>query len=200
MKTPSSFFANFAIVLLFAAAIAWRLAVAFSGAVWTMGNFAPLAAIALCGAIYFPKRLALILPLAMLFVSDLVLNAHYHAALINIEMAGHLAALAMVGGIGLMLRERPRAGLIFGGSVASSVIFYLVTNVVSWISNPVYAKNGAGLAQALWTGVPGWPPTWMFFRNTLVSDLLFTGLFLLCHAATRERSATFPLENAVPSR
>jgi len=28
-------------------------------------------------------------------------------------------------------------------------------------------------------GRPEFPPTWMFFRNTLVSDLLFTGLFAL---------------------
>jgi hypothetical protein len=26
-------------------------------------------------------------------------------------------------------------------------------------------------------GLPGFPPTLLFFRNSLVSDLLFTGLF-----------------------
>ena len=43
-------------------------------------------------------------------------------------------------------------------------------------------KNFAGLIQALTVGLPQYSatPTWMFFRNSLVSDLLFTGLFVLC--------------------
>jgi hypothetical protein len=31
--------------------------------------------------------------------------------------------------------------------------------------------------QALTVGTPGWPHTWEFFRNTLLSGGLFTGLF-----------------------
>jgi hypothetical protein len=27
------------------------------------------------------------------------------------------------------------------------------------------------------SGVPGWPPIWTFFKNTLLSGGLFTGLF-----------------------
>jgi len=41
-----------------------------------------------------------------------------------------------------------------------------------------------GWIQALTVGVPGWDPTWMFYRNTLVSDLIFTALFYICHTVT----------------
>ena len=35
----------------------------------------------------------------------------------------------------------------------------------------------AGWLAAMTTGIPGWPPPWMFLRNTLLSGGLFTGLF-----------------------
>jgi hypothetical protein len=50
------------------------------------------------------------------------------------------------------------------------------------LSDPGYVKSFAGLVQALTVGLPQYSatPTWMFFRNSVVSDLLFTGLFVLC--------------------
>ena len=60
----------------------------------------------------------------------------------------------------------------------------MLTNTSSWLTGPGYAHTFAGWLQALTTGLPGYPPTWMFFRSTLLSDLLFTTLFVLCMAAT----------------
>ena len=45
---------------------------------------------------------------------------------------------------------------------------------------PRYAKTGAGWLQALTSGLPGYPSTLLFFRNTAASDLLFTLLFAAC--------------------
>ena len=42
-----------------------------------------------------------------------------------------------------------------------------------------YAKTLAGWWQAMTVGHPEFPPTLLFFRNTLASDLLFTGIFVL---------------------
>jgi hypothetical protein len=74
---------------------------------------------------------------------------------------------------------------VLSASVCGSFLFYVVTNTASWFGEPAYAKTVAGWLQALTTGQPGYEPTWMFFRSTLVSDLLFTGLFVVCMAATR---------------
>ena len=57
-----------------------------------------------------------------------------------------------------------------------ALLFYIVTNTGAWLSLP-YAKTLAGWIQAITTGLPGYPPTWQFFRNTLLSGGLFTGLF-----------------------
>jgi hypothetical protein len=77
-------------------------------------------------------------------------------------------------------------------SIAGSLIFYVVTNFVSWLFDPGYVKNSTGLVQALTVGLPAYSstPTWIFFRNTILSDLFFTVLFVACmnFARNSERS------------
>ena len=70
------------------------------------------------------------------------------------------------------LRLGTFAALLFANALA----FYLVTNVVCWAIEPAYPGGFGGLVQALTTGLPGYPPTWMFFRNSLASDFLFAAL------------------------
>jgi uncharacterized protein DUF6580 len=172
-------------LILILAAVAYRIAAAFlihSGHALWLSNFAPLAAIALCGAAYFPAKFKFAVPLGALFVSDLVLNYIYSAPLIQLQMLGHYLALAIVGLIGLALQNRASLKTLLPASIVGSTIFYLLTNLFSWLSDPGYAKNFAGLIQALTVGLPQYSatPTWMFFRNTLLSDLFFTLLFVVC--------------------
>lgn len=155
-----------------------------------ISNFSPLASIVLCGTVVFPKRIALIIPLAVLLISDWILNTFvYHESLWTMEIFPRYVAFAMVGGMALWIRkqQKSRAPMLFGGAVAGAVIFYLVTNTASWIGNAAYAQNFAGWLQALTWGEPGFSPTWIFFRNSLVSDLLFTVLFLVCIPMSRRQ-------------
>jgi Family of unknown function (DUF6580) len=155
-------------------------------------NFAPVAAIALCGAVYLPRRFALALPLAMLFVSDLILNVfHYHKALFTLDIAPRYLALALIVLLGLSLRGRVRLPGLIAGSVAGSIIFYVITNTGSWLAEPAYPKTLAGWTQALTVGLPGWPSTWWFYRHTMISDLLFTLLFVGCMALCRRPANAF---------
>src|SRR6266446_2108669 len=66
---------------------------------------------------------------------------------------------------------------LVGGGLLGAVLFYLITNSLSWWQDPGYGKTIAGWLQALTTGLPGYPPTWTFFGNSLLSGGLFTGLF-----------------------
>jgi hypothetical protein len=59
--------------------------------------------------------------------------------------------------------------------MVGAFLFYLVTNTISWLTDPAYPKTLAGWIQALTIGTPGWPHTWEFFRNTLLSGGLFAG-------------------------
>jgi hypothetical protein len=170
--------------LLIVVVVAYRIVTGLaitSGTTW-LSNFAPMAAIALCGAAYFPARYKFTVPLIALFISDVVLNMHYGFSLFSPFVASHYLGFALVGGLGLLLQNRASLKTLLPASLAASLIFYVVTNIVSWAFDPGYVKNFGGLLQALTVGVPAYSatPTWMFFRNSLLSDLLFTGLFILC--------------------
>jgi hypothetical protein len=188
-----------AALTLLALAIAWRvfLGVGHRDDFSWLHNFAPLSAIALCGALTLPRRAAFAVPLIALFVTDLIVNQYYGVSLVSFEMLARYAVLAAITGAGWWLRRRPQALLVLGTSALCSVAFYFVTNTASWITEPGYAKTFAGWAQALTGGLPGYPPTLTFFRNTVLSDVLFTGLFLLC---TRFASATAAREQAETPR
>lgn len=163
-------------------------------------NFSPLAAIALCGAIYLPRRIAFVLPLAALLVSDLLINARYGVALVSLEMLPRYLALGLVAGLGWMLRREPRAPLIMGASVLGSVSFFLVTNTASWLAEPRYAKSFGGWFEALTTGLPGVHPTTLeFFRNTLASDVMFTALFVSCMALQQWHARATALHEREPA-
>lgn len=180
-------------LILILSAVAYRIAAGFlihSGSALWLSNFAPLAAIALCGAAYFPAKYKFAVPLGALFVSDLVLNYIYGAPLLQAQMVGHYIGLAIVGLLGLALQNRASLATLLPASLVGSTIFYVVTNAFSWISDPGYAKTLAGLIQAQTVGLPQYSatPTWMFFRNTVLSDLFFTLLFVVCMNIGRQAS------------
>ncbi|MEI8340552.1 MAG: DUF6580 family putative transport protein, partial [Verrucomicrobiota bacterium] len=149
-------------------------------------------------AIYLPRRFAFVLPLAVLLASDLVLNAHYGASLFTTELFSRYVVLAGVAAVGFALRKNPTFAKVLTASLAGSVLFYLLTNSCSWLVDTAYAKSFAGWLQALTVGEPGFAPTWTFFRNTLVSDTLFTAVFVSCMALAGARaSAPVPARQTV---
>jgi hypothetical protein len=164
-----------------------------SGASW-LSNFAPLAAIALCSAAYFPNKYKFSVPLVTLFISDAVINFRYGVPLFDTQILLRYFALAAVGGLGVLLQHRAALKTLLPASIVGSTIFYTMTNAFSWLSDPGYAKNLEGFIQALTIGLPQYSatPSWMFFRNSLISDLLFTLLFVISMSFGRsaERSRT----------
>jgi hypothetical protein len=187
-------------VLLVIAAVAYRVTTGLlihSGTTW-LSNFAPFAAIALCSAAYFPTKLKFSLPLAGLFLSDVILNSYYGAPMFTPLIVCRYLALAVVGCIGLALQNQASFKTMLPASIAGSTIFYVITNVFAWISDPGYVKSLGGLIQALTVGLPQYSttPSWMFFRNSLLSDLVFTSVFVVCmsfdRGAERSRAKALP--------
>jgi hypothetical protein len=170
-------------LLLVLSAVAYRVTTGLlihSGANW-LSNFAPLAAIALCSAAYLPKKYKFSVPLITLFISDAIINFRYGAPLLDTQIFIRYFALGLIGCVGVLLQNRASLKTLLPASIAGSTIFYGITNAFSWLSDPGYAKNFGGLIQALTMGLPQYSatPSWMFFRNSLISDLLFTLLFVL---------------------
>jgi hypothetical protein len=110
-----------------------------------------------------------------------VINFSYGAPLLDSQILVRYVALAVLGFAGLLLQNRASLKTLLPASIVGSIFFYGATNAFSWLSDPGYTKNLAGLIQALTIGLPSYSatPSWMFFRNSLISDLLFTLLFVL---------------------
>src|SRR5437868_8818105 len=122
----------FLLVLL---AVAYRIVTGFfihSGATW-LSEFAPGSAFALCCAAYFPTRYKFAVPLGALFISDLILNLYYHASLFDGQIVSRYLAFTLVGCIGLLVQDRASLKVLLPASILASFVFYLTTNVSSWL-------------------------------------------------------------------
>ena len=53
--------------------------------------------------------------------------------------------------------------------------------LLSFATLPLYPKSFEGFVQAQWTGPAGFGPTWVFLRNAMAANVLFTALVLVAH-------------------
>lgn len=160
-------------------------------------NFSAAYAIAFCAGLYLPKRLAWWIPLGALLATDLCINLFfYHVSAFHISMLGNYLAFAAIVWLGTKFARRDSWMKLMGGGFFGAILFYLVTNTAAWLQLPEYAKTLSGWIQALTVGTPGWPHTWEFFRNTLLSGGLFTGLFV---GAMKLEEKVAPAEEESPA-
>ncbi len=139
------------------------LAAAFARLVPHPPNFAPIAAIALFGGVYFDnKKLAFIIPFAAMILSDIFMPLHS-------TMWAVYLSFALIVLIGFSLREKKKVKNIILASIASSVLFFVITNFGVWLSFKMYPMNLTGLAECYIAAIP-------FFHSTLFGDLFFVGI------------------------
>lgn len=144
----------------------------------SFGNLQPLGALFFCGMALFGWR-GVILPAAAWLISYPITSlaqGYDWSAQMLVPLLGFAAMVALA-----QLFKNAGSGKIFLGSLAGALAFYLVTNTLSWVFDPLYTtKSLATWFQALTVGLPQFPtPTWVFFRNSLLAQGLFTGLFLV---------------------
>ncbi len=174
------------LVALFRVFLAWQPAGGFYNSV--LPGACPLSAVALCAGMFLPRRLALIVPLSILLISDVVIDGHYHENFFSAYLLGRYGLLGVIGLGGLALRGHRGLGSVLGATLAGSTFFYVASNALAWIGSTVYARTPAGLWQALTVGTPGFPPSYVFFRNGLVSDALYSMVFVACVHLARPRA------------
>jgi hypothetical protein len=138
-------------------------------------NFTPIGAIALFGGAYLGRSaLAFAAPIAALLLSDIVLGFYPEVIFVYLSVA--LVVL-----IGWTVSKRKSALRVGAAALASSVLFYLVTNFGVWLMMDYYPKTLAGLLACYAAAIP-------FFQNTVAGDLFYAAL-LFGGFALLERSA-----------
>lgn len=125
-------------------------------------NVTPLTAMALLGGAYLSRGQALLLPLAALFASDLVLGLHATVPFVY-------GSFVLVALLGTLLRADRRPGRLAVAALASSALFFVVTNLGTWLVAGLYTRDLQGLAACYAAALP-------FLRNSLLGDLAYTAL------------------------
>lgn len=154
-------------------------------------NFSAVYAMAFCTGLYFRSRHHWLLPLGTMLLCDVLLTLHYQSKspdydLLNastlLYMAGNYVGYIALFLLGRKLSPESKFRSLLGGGILGAIVFYLVTNTAAWFlnpfKNPEYTKTFLGWFIALTKGTSGYAQTWEFFRNTLLSGGLFTGLFV----------------------
>jgi len=151
-------------------------------------NISPLMAIAFVGAMYLPARWGWLVGPSTLILTDLAfmqVNFRTEGSMISWWTVVSLAVYAIAGGLGILIASHKSLVKILSGSVACSVLFYVVSNTFSWANtamlnlNPGYPGTFAGWVQANTVGLTGYEPSWHFLRNGIAGDLFFAMLLLL---------------------
>jgi hypothetical protein len=131
-------------------------------------NMTPIGAMALFGGAFLPnRRLAYALPLAAMLLSDIVLGLTiYGKAMLTSQPIVYACLLATVA-MGKLIHDRRSVLNVGAVALASSVLFFIVTNLAVWASGSLYPRTLAGLMVCYTAAVP-------FFRNSLIGDMAFT--------------------------
>ena len=148
-------------------------------------NFAPIAALALFGGVYLNRKLAIIIPLAAMLISDYAIGLYSYKIMLSVY-----GSFLLVGLLGFWLRNHKSVANVFGISLVGSTLFYLITNFAVWAFGTMYPKTLAGLLASYAMAIP-------FFRNTILGDMFYTGLLfgtyeLVRYLATR-RAGTYAM-------
>lgn len=143
-------------------------------------NFTAVGAVALFGGAMFKDSYkAFLIPLVTLFVSDLIINnviyAAYYEGFQWFTMGAPFIYLGFILTviIGRMGIKEFKILPIAGGAIASTLVFFLLTNFGAWTNSPaLYPRTFAGVLEAYAAGLP-------FILSQLVSTVAYGAILFL---------------------
>lgn len=145
-----------------------------------MPNFSPTESIAIFGAAYLGRNvLPYVVPIFTMYFTDLIINNtiarpffpnQEGVVLWSNYMLFNIIAVICIVYMAQKMLHRINLKNVVISALAASIIFFLITNLGAlWSPTPLYSKDLAGLMTSYAAGLP-------FFRTTLLSNLLFTGV------------------------
>lgn len=128
-------------------------------------NTTPVTAIAFSAGKYVGRAWAVIIPLLVMVISDLFLGFYHLEVLVSVY-----GSVTIIGGISILARgAKPPVIILL--VMASSVLFFLVTNFAVWAVSSWYPPTFEGLIASYVAGLP-------FFRNMFIGDVFYAASML----------------------
>jgi hypothetical protein len=150
-------------------------------------NFTPVLALFFISGAYLRGHLSWIGPVIAVIASDLVLNPSYGEGLFEPFTLISIFAYLGIFFLGKSVRSSKKIVPLFVGALGSALLFHGITCGFAWLINPAYAKTISGFWQAQFLGEPGYAPAYLFLRNSIVSTILFSGVFSLIFIINKEK-------------
>ncbi len=150
------------------------LAAAFSRLIPHAPNVTPIGALALFGAAYFSRKsLALVVPAISIFLSSLVINNVIYQPesfmWMDINFPAQILAFGLIGMMAFFSLKKINVKSVATSSISASLIFFVVTNFSTWLTDGMYPMTLSGLITCYEMAIP-------FFWNTLAGDLVYVSI------------------------
>ncbi|UPK66893.1 DUF6580 family putative transport protein [Chitinophaga filiformis] len=160
-------------------------------------NFNAIGAAALFGGIVLKdKRLAYVIPLLSLFLSDVFLQCFTSIHALDRDYLGQLlfvyGAFLLITWIGTLIKKVNVLTLLLS-SIGTGVLFFLISNFGTFITTDLYPKTGAGLLACYAAGIPFYQSDNMFSSfalNGLMGNVFFTAVLFGAWAAIKQVAIT----------
>lgn len=127
-------------------------------------NFTPIVALSIFAGYYLKSKWGAVLPLAAMLLSDYFIGFYDWQVMASVYVSILLAFI-----IGKFVSAKKWYYIPFS-AVASSVLFFLITNFAVWAFFDWYPHTWQGLFNCFTLALP-------FFRNSLAGDVVYSGLF-----------------------
>ena len=143
-------------------------------------NVAPITAMALFAGSHFEnKRRAFGVPLLAMLLSDCIIG--FYSTMWSTYVAFSLIVL-----IGFWIGDQRSFSRIAAGTLAGSVLFFVVTNFAVWTFAGLYPRTAEGFVACYTMALP-------FFRNTLLGDAFYSAVMFGSFALAERSVPTLKL-------
>lgn len=156
-------------------------------------NFTAIGAIAIFGGtVIKDKKLAFLLPLGALFLSDVCLQLFTNVP--GFYGKGQIfiyAAFILITWLATFMKKKNVVNIAFAG-VWSGVLFYLISNFGEWLFSTLYPRTLAGLGQGYIAGLPFYRGEFFgsFFLNAIMGNLFFLAVLFGAYAVVKQQFFT----------
>jgi hypothetical protein len=145
-------------------------------------NFTAVGAIALFGGAYFnDRKLAFIVPLTAMFLTDLIIGVHA-------TMAAVYFSFILIVAIGMGIKNRKNLITVPAAALLSSILFFIITNFGMWLSGTMYQRTLAGLSECYIAAIP-------FFSYTVLGDLVYSAVLFGAFELVKSRFPRLAIQN-----
>ena len=146
-------------IIMFVALVALGVAGRLLPHAW---NLTPLIAITIFAGVYLGPKYAFWVPVVTMLISDFVIGFYSPQIMVSVYLSFIIAGL-----IGHKFAKNKKVNNVVLSALASSTIFFLVTNGAVWLFGTMYVHNFSGLMQSYVAGLP-------FYRNMMLGDVAYT--------------------------